>query len=93
MLGSLAWAVTAALTAFWPDADDLDGTETIAVLMAVLSVLLLGGAAWRSASGQRPGALDRPGPWLLALAVVFAAWEAMTAKLDLLPRPFFVAPQ
>jgi NitT/TauT family transport system permease protein len=37
--------------------------------------------------------LSRIGPWAIALALLLACWELITAKLDLLPRPFFVSPQ
>ena len=37
--------------------------------------------------------LQRLAPWLLALAFFFGAWEAITAKLGLLPLPFFPPPQ
>jgi NitT/TauT family transport system permease protein len=93
LLGSAAWAGTGFLTACWPDADDLGRTQATAALMLALAVLLLGGTLWRAATGRRAGALDRAGSWLLALAIVFAGWELVTAKLDLLPRPFFAAPQ
>src|SRR6201999_594543 len=33
------------------------------------------------------------GAWLIALGLVFGIWQALTAKLGLLPRPFFTAPQ
>ena len=37
--------------------------------------------------------LFRAGPWLVALALLLGAWELASAKLNLLPRPFFAAPQ
>jgi NitT/TauT family transport system permease protein len=37
--------------------------------------------------------LFRSGPWLIALALLLGMWESVTAKLNLLPRPFFVTPQ
>ncbi len=40
-----------------------------------------------------PASLRRAGPWLAVLALGLAGWELVTAKLDLLPRPFFAAPQ
>jgi len=33
------------------------------------------------------------GAWLLFLAVAMVAWELVTAKFDVLPRPFFASPQ
>ena len=37
--------------------------------------------------------LFRTGPWLVALALLLGLWELASAKLNLLPRPFFAAPQ
>jgi hypothetical protein len=37
--------------------------------------------------------LRRLSPWLIALAIFLAAWEAITAKLGLLPLPFFPPPR
>ena len=42
----------------------------------------------RVASRARPA-----GPWLIALAAGLALWEILTAKLGLLPPPFFAPPQ
>jgi NitT/TauT family transport system permease protein len=33
------------------------------------------------------------GPWLVLLAAIFTAWELVTAKFAVLPRPFFASPQ
>ena len=40
--------------------------------------------------GQR---LKNAGPWLIALPVLLGIWELLTAKLALLPVPFFAPPQ
>ncbi|MGK9518157.1 ABC transporter permease, partial [Salmonella enterica subsp. enterica] len=40
--------------------------------------------------GQR---LQKAGPWLIALPVLLGIWELLTAKLALLPVPFFAPPQ
>jgi NitT/TauT family transport system permease protein len=37
--------------------------------------------------------LVQTGPWLVALALLLGLWELVTAKLTLLPRPFFATPQ
>ncbi len=37
--------------------------------------------------------LGRFAPWLIVLAIWLTAWEIVTAKLDLLPLPFFPSPQ
>jgi NitT/TauT family transport system permease protein len=90
--GSAAWLATAMLTAYWPDADDLGRTDLLALIMICIGIILAGlGVADRVR--PIPPAIRRLGPWLVALALGFAAWELITAKLDLLPRPFFAAPQ
>ena len=92
VLAVAAWLGASALTATWPDADDLGRTDLLAAIMAALGVALAAAAA---ADRRRPlpSVLRRLGPWLLALGIGFAGWELVTAKLDLLPRPFFAAPQ
>jgi NitT/TauT family transport system permease protein len=88
--GAVVWLAAASLTALWPDADDLGRTNLLATMMAALGIVLL------AASGSerlRPAALRNAGPWLVALALWFLVWELITAKLDLLPRPFFTSPQ
>src|SRR5689334_23619955 len=59
--------------------------------MAVIGLLLLG-TTLTSRYLTLPR-LFRAGPWLVALAVLFGSWELASAKLNLLPRPFFAAPQ
>jgi NitT/TauT family transport system permease protein len=88
--GALVWLAAASLTALWPDADDLGRTDLLAVIMAGVGVIL---TAASFSERVRPAALRNAGPWLVALALWFFVWELITAKLDLLPRPFFAAPQ
>ena len=84
---ALAWLLTGALIWRWPDADDLGRTDLLAAIAAGVGMVL-------AVAALRPSArLRHLGPWLLVLAVGLAGWEVVTAKLDLLPRPFFAAPQ
>jgi NitT/TauT family transport system permease protein len=89
-----AWSAVAALTAFWPDKPESDWayTSDLAAICGALAVALALAtlAGVRFAVLQR---LQRLSPWLLALALFLAAWEAVTAKLGLLPLPFFPPPQ
>ncbi len=62
----------------------------MAAIGVALSVAALGST---TAQALAPKGLRRLRPWLLVLGVYFAGWEIITAKLDLLPRPFFAAPQ
>ncbi|MBN9562379.1 MAG: ABC transporter permease subunit [Alphaproteobacteria bacterium] len=93
LLAAAAWLAAAALTDRWPDADDWERTGLLAELMAAIGVGLLLAAAAGGLFGARLTRLRRIGPWLIALAIVLAGWEVATAKLQLLPRPFFAPPQ
>ncbi len=86
------WAGVAALTWVWPDADDLGRTGLLAAAaVGVGAALALAAVLARVRS--LPAALRHAGPWLIVLAAGLGGWELVTAKLDLLPRPFFAAPQ
>jgi NitT/TauT family transport system permease protein len=89
-----AWLAVAALIAYWPDKPDSDWayTDDFAALSGALAVALALAAfagVW-FAGLQR---VRRLAPWLIALALFLSAWEAVTAKLGLLPLPFFPPPQ
>jgi len=97
LIGGLAaatWFVAAALTAFWPDKIESDwaytGNFAAACGALAVALALAAFAGIRFTVFQR---LQRLFPWLLALALFLAAWEAVTAKLGLLPLPFFPPPQ
>src|SRR5882724_430665 len=63
-------------------------------LLGVAGLLWLALAAWIGGwFSPRLARLGRFAPWLVVLALWLAAWEAATAKLDLLPLPFFPSPQ
>ncbi len=85
-----AWSMVAALTAFWPDKPESDWayTGTLAAACGTLAVAfaLAAFVGMRFTVFQR---LQRLSPWLIALALFLAAWETATAKLGLLPLPFF----
>lgn len=99
-LAALAWLGSAALTEWWPSADDWPYTKEFIALKLVLAGLAAATAVagWRNPSGEaRPLTRSRAWlaamPWLLALALGVSAWEAVTAQLEWLPRPFFAPPQ
>jgi len=93
LLGAATWFAAAAVTAGWPDVYDLDYTPLLTWIQGILGAILL----VVSFAGQRLGRLGqkvrRAGAWLVAIGLVFVVWQATTAKLGLLPRPFFTAPQ
>jgi NitT/TauT family transport system permease protein len=92
-----AWFALGLLTIYWPNQavgfsdwayTDEFGIAAIAIGALLLVVASLGPHAGRVARVLRPA-----GPWLVALPVLFAVWEIATAKLALLPTPFFAPPQ
>jgi NitT/TauT family transport system permease protein len=87
---AVAWSGFAALVRFWPDTDDSSDFGGLLALLA-LAIALVPAAGFLFA--WRWPALRRLGPWLVALPLGLSAWELVTAKLLLLPRPFFAPPQ
>ncbi|MBB1624840.1 ABC transporter permease [Achromobacter sp. UMC71] len=91
------WAAVGGVTLRWPNVEvgftswgytREFGVAALALATVLLLVAVAGVAHWRPVR-----ALHRAGPWLLALAVAVGAWEIATAKLALLPSPFFAPPQ
>ncbi len=60
-------------------------------LAALLSLLTLAASASPALRLWQP--LKRSGRWLIALALLLGIWEYVTAKLALLPAPFFAPPR
>jgi NitT/TauT family transport system permease protein len=94
LVAAAAWLAVAILIGFWPDKAESDWAytgELAAICGALaLALALAAFARVRFAGLQR---VQRLSPWLVALALLLAAWEAVTAKLSLLPLPFFPPPQ
>jgi NitT/TauT family transport system permease protein len=79
---------------FWPDKPESDWAYTddfAAVCGAIAVAVALAAVVGIRFAGLR--GVQRLSPWLIALALFLAAWEAVTAKLGLLPLPFFPPPQ
>ncbi len=90
-VASVAWLAIGGLAERWPDAGDVGPTGLFACCMVVVGLVLLG-ATWASIYVNLPR-LFRMGPWLIAFALLLGIWELTSAKLNLLPRPFFATPQ
>jgi NitT/TauT family transport system permease protein len=100
LFAALAWAAFGLVTWLWPNhaAGFTDwaytaelGVAAIAAAILLAAVALFGD---RLAQGSKPlSALHVAGPWLIAVPVVLAAWEILTAKTASLPTPFFAPPQ
>ena len=89
LIAAAAWAGEALLISqvpnairAWPYSQALSNASwLVALLLAVWALSGLGKQAQRS------------GPWLIALPVLLAIWQLLTAKFALLPVPFFAPPQ
>jgi NitT/TauT family transport system permease protein len=88
-----AWLATAAVTAWWPQLQDWPRTTELVALELSVAAVLLVTALLGHRLGKFGGAARRAEAWMIALAVVLAAWELVTAKLAWLPVPFFMPPQ
>lgn len=84
-VGVVAWLGAGALAYFVPNADDFPRTTTFALVCVGVAIL--------SALTLPLNKVRYYGAWILALALFMGAWELVQAKLLLLPRPFFGAPQ
>jgi NitT/TauT family transport system permease protein len=96
LAAAMAWGVASLITLQLPDADDFERTGLLGWIAAGCAVLLAAGVAlpFTRAPGERLVARARYwGPWALFLAIVLVSWELVTAKYDVLPRPFFASPQ
>jgi NitT/TauT family transport system permease protein len=89
-----AWLAAGAVTAWWPDLPDSDWlwTHDFAILAWIVGAVVViagAGSRWVSALQRIHG----PAPWLIVLALFVTAWETVSAKIGLLPQPFFPPPQ
>ncbi|MCD5980624.1 putative inner membrane component of binding-protein-dependent transport system [Pseudomonas savastanoi pv. glycinea] len=90
----VAWIGVGLLIAYFPNATrNWPMTQGLANLcLAVAALIGLAGilGRWFPAVQRRAYAA---GAWLIALPVLLGIWELLTAKLALLPVPFFAPPQ
>ncbi|MGY4730143.1 ABC transporter permease [Burkholderia pyrrocinia] len=100
IVAAFAWAALGALTQLWPNRvvgfTDWAYTDTFATAAWSIAALLLAVATlghFVPATRTRLARVRPAGPWLVALPLVLAAWEIVTAKTGWLPTPFFAPPQ
>lgn len=88
------WIAVAALIVYLPNATrNWPMTQGLANLcLAVAALIGLAGIVgrWLPAVSRR---VKPAGAWLIALPILLGIWELLTAKLGLLPVPFFAPPQ
>jgi len=93
-IGAAAWVGTGLLTVLWSDQPgtewDYTGQLSAAFFALGAALALATLANWWASCLPR---IQRMAAWMLALALLFGAWEAVTAKLGILPMPFFPPPQ
>jgi NitT/TauT family transport system permease protein len=90
---SAAWLALAAVTHLWADRPDTDWAYSGA--LAALAAAFAGVIAIVTVARVFAAPLQRVlhyAPWLALIALFLAAWEIATAKLGLLPMPFFPPP-
>lgn len=93
-LAVAAWVVVALLIRYVPNATRnwpmTQGLANLCLVVAALIVVLGVVGHWLAKVAVRVRAV---GAWLIALPVLLGAWELLTAKLGILPVPFFAPPQ
>jgi NitT/TauT family transport system permease protein len=90
-VAATVWLAVAVLVAQWPNAANEEATGLLAACAAFIGLALL--AATLAGAWLNLAPVARAAPWLVALALLLGLWEVVTAKLDLLSRPFFATPQ
>jgi NitT/TauT family transport system permease protein len=93
LLAAAAWFAAAVATVALPDVVPWGSTTLWAWIMLGGAGVLLFGALTVHYLGRVGGVIVHYGPWLIALGMLFAAWEIVTAKFGWLPKPFFSPPQ
>lgn len=93
-LAVVAWVAVALLISYWPNASRMwpmtQGLANLCLAMALAIALLSVLGSWFATLAKT---LRRAAPWLIALPLLLAVWELLTAKWALLPVPFFAPPQ
>ncbi len=94
----LTWALLGVLTLWWPNKPAAMGDwaytreSGCAALLIAAGLFSLHSIARVWARFEWIVRLHALAPWLVALAAGLGAWEVVTAKLGLLPAPFFAPP-
>lgn len=88
------WLAVALLISYWPNATrNWPMTQGLANLCVGIAALLIVLSLLGRKVAKLGLRLRNAGPWLIALPALLGIWELLTAKLALLPVPFFAPPQ
>ena len=94
VVAAVVWFVAALLIVYLPNATRLwpmtQGLANLCMIMTGLILLAVVAGRWSQRVVMRTHTL---GPWLIALPILLTIWELLTAKLGVLPVPFFAPPQ
>jgi NitT/TauT family transport system permease protein len=97
VVAALTWLGLGLLTLTWPNKEvgfsDWNFTTELGVAALVVALLLLAVVLLGAYAGSVGRRLRPAGQWLIAAPLLLALWEVLTAKLGLLPPPFFAPPQ
>lgn len=97
LAASAVWLALAGATYGLPEEGDFPYTAVFAATALALGLALPPASALAGRLGRIGASIGASlaywTPWLAALALVFLAWELITAKFGLLPMPFFPPPQ
>ena len=98
LLAAAAWAGLGMLTLLWPNKEigfsEWAFTREFGITALVAALALLAAAVLQLQKAPRLDRWLRPaGAWLVAAPLLLALWETLTAKLGVLPPPFFAPPQ
>lgn len=90
------WIAAASITHLWPDGSDIVDwgyTNHLAAVEAALGLTVLALALAGRLAERLTARIRAAAAWLVAIGAALAGWEVVTAKLVLLPLPFFAPPQ
>ena len=94
LLAAVAWLALALFLPFYPEhGRPWPFTRELAVAATAVAALLALSAVLAGRSEPLLARLRQAGPWLIALPLLLGLWTLATAKLRLLPVPFFAPPQ
>ena len=92
IVAAAAWTLVAFVILRWPDLGDWGRGPELAYAALALAALLVLSGALRATGSSALRRVEHATPWLIALGLVFAVWEAGSAKAGWLPQPFFPPP-